>query len=220
MSAAGVTVEYVYFPVDAMVSVLGRTDGGGTAEIALVGSEGMTGISVFMGAADTTNAVVQTSGLALRMAASTLSEAFNRTPSVRQLMLRYMQVMLSQAAQNVVCNRHHTVEQQLCRRLLAVMDHARSHELNMTQESIANFLGVRRAGINEAATRLQKLGLVRYARGRITVLDRKGLERRTCECYVTIRNEFDRLFPTRPPERAERYGGPGLAGLAHPPRAI
>jgi len=172
-------------------------ESGASAEIAVVGREGVVGISLFMGGESTPGrAVVQSAGKGYRLTSQTIKEEFNRAP-VLHLLLRYTQALITQMAQTAVCNRHHSLDQQLCRWLLLSMDRLRGDELVMTQELIANMLGVRREGVTEAAGKLQKAGLVRYTRGRITVLDREGLEKRSCECYEVVKKEYDRLLPAR-----------------------
>ena len=169
---------------------------GGSAEIAVVGNEGIVGISLFMGGKSTpSRAVVQSAGCGFRLSSMAIKEAFGRNAQVMSLMLRYTQALITQMAQTAVCNRHHTLEKQLCRWLLLSMDRLQGNELVMTQELIANMLGVRREGVTEAALKLQAAGLIRYARGHITVLDRPGLELRTCECYAVVKKEYDRLLP-------------------------
>ena len=192
----GVKLRYVYFPTTCIVSLLYVMADGASAEIAIVGNEGMLGISLFMGG-DTTpsNAVVQSSGHAFRLKAQLLKDEFGRFGPTMHLLLRYTQALITQMAQTAVCNRHHSIDQQLCRWLLLSLDRLGSSELSMTQELIANMLGVRREGVTEAAGRLQDAGLIHYRRGNITVLDRPGLEVRVCECYQVVKTEFDRLLP-------------------------
>jgi len=169
---------------------------GDSAEIAVVGNEGVVGISLFMGGDSTpSRAVVQSAGRGYRLSSTAIKEAFNRNGPVMHLMLRYTQALITQMAQTAVCNRHHALDKQLCRWLLLSMDRLQGNELVMTQELIANMLGVRREGVTEAALKLQAAGLIQYARGRITVIDRPGLERRTCECYAVVKKEYDRLLP-------------------------
>jgi CRP-like cAMP-binding protein len=169
---------------------------GASAEIAVVGNEGIVGISLFMGGESTpSRAVVQSAGWGYRLKAQVMKDEFNRAGPVLHLLLRYTQALITQMAQTAVCNRHHSLDQQLCRWLLLSLDRLQGDELIMTQELIANMLGVRREGVTEAALKLQGAGLIRYARGRITVLDRSGLERRTCECYAVVKKEYDRLLP-------------------------
>jgi CRP-like cAMP-binding protein len=190
--------SHVYFPTTAIVSLLYVMENGASAEIAVVGNDGIVGISLFMGGESTPNrAVVQSAGHAYRLKSSAIKGEFNRSGPVMHLMLRYTQALITQMAQTAVCNRHHSLDQQLCRWLLLSMDRLQGDELLMTQELIANMLGVRREGVTESALKLQKAGLIRYLRGRITVLDRKGLEQRTCECYAVVKKEYDRLLPEK-----------------------
>lgn len=194
----GRTLSHVYFPTTAIVSLLYVMENGSSAEIAVVGNEGIVGISLFMGGESTpSRAVVQSAGEGFRLQATTIKDEFNRAP-VLHLLLRYTQALITQMAQTAVCNRHHSLDQQLCRWLLLSLDRLTGSELVMTQELIANMLGVRREGVTEAALKLQKAGLISYARGRITVLDRPGLEQRTCECYAVGKKEYDRLLPDTP----------------------
>jgi CRP-like cAMP-binding protein len=187
--------SHVYFPTTAIVSLLYVMENGASAEIAVVGNEGVVGVSIFMGGGSTpSRAVVQSAGRAFRLIAATMKDEFNRVP-VLHLLLRYTQALITQMAQTAVCNRHHSLDQQLCRWLLLSLDRLHGTELVMTQELIANMLGVRREGVTEAALRLQKLGLIRYARGRIEILDRRGIESRCCECYAVVKKEYDRLLP-------------------------
>jgi len=198
---SGGKLDWVYFPTDSIVSLLYVMEDGSSAEIAVVGNEGVVGIALFLGGQTMPNrAVVQSAGQAYRLKGSTLTQEFNRSGAVQHLLLRYTLALLTQMAQTAVCNRHHTVDQQLCRWLLLSLDRLPSNELSMTQELIANMLGVRREGVTEAAGRLQKAGLISYHRGRITVLDRPGLEERVCECYEVVRDEFKRLLPDVPEE--------------------
>jgi CRP-like cAMP-binding protein len=193
---SGAGLSHVYFPTTAIVSLLYVMENGASAEIAVVGNEGIVGISLFMGGESTPGrAVVQSAGSGFRLRAQTVKDEFNRAGAVLHLLLRYIQALITQMAQTAVCNRHHTLDQQLCRWLLLSLDRLPGNELVMTQELIANMLGVRREGVTEAATRLQQSGLIRYSRGRISVLDRAGLEKRTCECYAVVKKEYDRLLP-------------------------
>jgi CRP-like cAMP-binding protein len=186
----------VYFPTTAIVSLLYLMADGSSAEIAVVGNEGIIGVSLFMGGESTTSrAVVQSAGHAYQLSGKVLKEEFTRAGAMNQFLLRYTQALLTQMAQTAVCNRHHSLDQQLCRWLLLSLDRLSGNELVMTQELIANMLGVRREGVTEAAGNLQNAGLIKYARGRIKVLDRPGLETRTCECYAVVKKEFDRLLP-------------------------
>lgn len=194
---SGGTLEHVYFPISSIVSLLFVLENGGSAEIAVVGFEGIVGISLFMGGTSTpSRAVVQSAGLGLRLKASFMMAGFNLGGPVLHLFLRYTQALITQMSQTAVCNRHHSLDQQLCRWLLLSLDRLKSDELVMTQELIANMLGVRREGVTEAAGRLDKAGIISYRRGRITVLDRPLLEERTCECYAVVKTEYDRLLPS------------------------
>ncbi len=193
---SGDQLNHVYFPTTAIVSLLYELEDGASAEIAVVGNEGIVGIALFMGGDTMLNrAVVQSAGHAYRLHGQLLKQEFNRAAALQHLLLRYTLALLSQMAQTAVCNRHHSVDQQLCRWLLLSLDRLQSNELVMTQELIANMLGVRREGVTEAAGRLQSAGLIHYVRGHITVLDRPGLEKRVCECYDVVRKEFRRLLP-------------------------
>jgi CRP-like cAMP-binding protein len=193
---SGVTQMHVIFPTTAIVSLLYVMEDGGSAEIAVVGNEGLVGISLFMGGESTpSRAVVQSAGTGLRLRGQALKDEFNRGGPVMHLLLRYTQALITQMAQTAVCNRHHTLDQQLCRWLLLSLDRLDGPDLVMTQELIANMLGVRREGVTEAALKLQRAGLIRYARGHITALDRPGLEARSCECYAVVKREYDRLLP-------------------------
>jgi CRP-like cAMP-binding protein len=195
---SGSEMSYVYFPTDAIVSLLYVLESGSSAEIAVVGFEGLVGISIFMGGGSTpSRAVVQSAGVGFRLRADAIKGEFERSGPVMHLMLRYTQALITQMSQTAVCNRHHSLDEQLCRWLLLSLDRLRGSELVMTQELIANMLGVRREGVTEAALKLQKAGLIRYVRGRISVLDRPGLEQRTCECYAVVKKEYDRLLPNR-----------------------
>jgi CRP-like cAMP-binding protein len=188
--------SHVYFPTTAIVSLLYVMENGASAEIAVVGNEGLVGISLFMGGHSTSSqAVVQAAGHGFRLPASCLMDEFNRGGAVLHLLLRYTQALITQMAQTSVCNRHHSLDEQMCRWLLLTLDRLRSHELVMTQELLSNILGVRRASISDIAGRLQKDGLIRYERGHMTVLDRPGVERRSCECYAVVKKEYDRLLP-------------------------
>jgi CRP-like cAMP-binding protein len=193
---SGGTLSHVYFPTSAIVSLLYVMESGSSAEIGVVGYEGIVGISLFMGGQTTpSRALVQSAGHGFRLAGRLLMEVFDRGGPVLHLLLRYTQALITQMAQTAVCNRHHSLDQQLCRWLLLSLDRLSSNELVMTQELIANMLGVRRGGVNEAAGRLQEAGIIRYRRGEITVLDRERLEKRSCECYAVVKNEYDRLLP-------------------------
>ncbi|KAA0999017.1 Crp/Fnr family transcriptional regulator [Paraburkholderia panacisoli] len=193
---SGDRLDHVYFPTTSIISLLYVMEDGASAEIAIVGNEGIIGIALFMGGETTPNrAVVQSAGRAYRLDARILKEEFHRAGPVQRLLLRYTQALITQMAQTAVCNRHHSIDQQLCRWLLLSMDRLPSNELKMTQELIANMLGVRRSGVTEAALKLQDAGLIRYGHGHIEVLDRPGLEKRVCECYSVVKREFDRLLP-------------------------
>ena len=188
--------RYIYFPIDAIVSLLYVLADGDSTELGVVGNDGLVGISLFMGGETTpSRAVVQSAGHGYRVRASALKAEFGRGGALNHLLLRYTQALITQMTQTAVCNRHHTVDQQLCRWLLLSLDRLPSNELVMTQELIADMLGVRREGVTEAAGSLQAAGLIQYHRGRITVLDRPKLEARVCECYKVVRRETDRLLP-------------------------
>ena len=192
----GGRMRYVYFPTTAIVSLLYVMADGASAEIAIVGNEGILGVSLFMGGESTpSRAVVQSAGYGYRMKATLLKHEFGRFGVLMHLLLRYTQALITQMAQTAVCNRHHSVDQQLCRWLLLSLDRLASNELTMTQELIANMLGVRREGVTEAAGKLQTAGLISYRRGKIKVLDRPGVEARSCECYQVVKRELDRLLP-------------------------
>ncbi|MBR9792041.1 MAG: Crp/Fnr family transcriptional regulator [Gammaproteobacteria bacterium] len=191
---AGQNVSMVYFPTDSIVSLLSTMADGSSAEISVVGNEGLVGIAVFMGGESTPNrAIVQSAGVAYRLPAALLRSEFNNNQTVRMLLLRYTQALIAQMAQTAVCNRHHSIDQQLCRWLLLSLDRLSTNKLTMTQELIANMLGVRREGVTEAAGKLQKLGVITYRRGHITVTNREKLEALCCECYAVVKNETDRL---------------------------
>lgn len=193
---AGAKQPSVYFPTTAIVSLLYVMKDGASAEIAVVGNEGLVGIALFMGGETTpSRAVVQSAGHAFRLSSKILKREFEHGGPLQHLLLRYTQALITQMAQTAVCNRHHSVEQQLCRWLLLSVDRLPSKELKMTQQLIANMLGVRREGVTEAAGRLQDEGMIRYSRGHITILDRPKLERTVCECYAVVKQEFDRLLP-------------------------
>ena len=193
---SGATLTHVYFPTTAIVSLLYVMENGASAEIAVVGNEGLVGVSLFMGGESTpSRAVVQSAGQGFRLKAQIMKDEFDRAGPVLHLLLRYTQALITQMSQTAVCNRHHSLDQQLCRWLLLSLDRLRINELAMTQELISNMLGVRREGVTEAAVKLQEAGLISYVRGRITVLDRPGLEKRTCECYAVVKREYDRLLP-------------------------
>jgi CRP-like cAMP-binding protein len=195
---SGGTLSHVYFPTTAIVSLLYVMENGASAEIAVVGNEGLVGVSLFMGGESTpSRAVVQSAGHGFRLKANVMKEEFSRAGPVLHLLLRCTQALITQMAQTAACNRHHTLDQQLCRWLLLSLDRLAGNHLVMTQELIANMLGVRREGVTEAALKLQDAGVIQYARGRITVLDRPGLEKLTCECYGVVKQEYDRLLPAR-----------------------
>src|SRR5512134_2633959 len=194
----GAQMRHVYFPTTSIVSLLYVMEDGASAEIAVVGNEGIVGVSLFMGGETTTSrAVVQSAGHAYRLKGQVLKDEFYRAGPMQVLLLRYTQALLTQMAQTAVCNRHHSLDQQLCRWLLLSLDRLPSNELVMTQELIANMLGVRREGVTEAAGALQRAGLINYSRGKINVLDRARLEKRACECYAVVRRESDRLLQPR-----------------------
>ena len=196
---SGGALSHVYFPTTAIVSLLYVMESGASAEIAVVGNEGIVGISLFMGGDSTSSrAVVQSAGVGFRLKAQILKDEFNRAGAVLHLLLRYTQALITQMAQTAVCNRHHSLDQQLCRWLLLSLDRLQGNELVMTQELIANMLGVRREGVTEGALKLQQAGLIRYARGHISVLDRDGLQKRSCECYAVVKKEYERLLPEKP----------------------
>ena len=199
MYESGRVLSHVYFPTTSIVSLLYVMENGASAEIAVCGNEGVVGISLFMGGESTpSRAVVQSAGRGFRLKAKMIKDEFERSMPVMHLLLRYTQALITQMAQTAVCNRHHSLDEQLCRWLLLSLDRLPSNELVMTQELIANMLGVRREGVTEAAMKLQRQGLIRYARGHITVLDRPALEQRTCECYAVVKKEYDRLLPDKP----------------------
>jgi CRP-like cAMP-binding protein len=192
----GATLSHVYFPTTAIVSMLYALENGASAEIAIVGNEGIVGIALFMGGESTpSRAVVQSAGRAFRLKAQILKDEFAQADAVLHLLLRYTQALITQMAQTAVCNRHHSIDQQLCRWLLLSLDRLDGNELVMTHELIANMLGVRREGVTEIAQKLQAAGLIKYFRGHITVLNRAVLKKRTCECYEVVKREYDRLLP-------------------------
>ena len=195
---SGNKLTHVYFPTTSIVSLLYVMESGASAEIAVVGNDGIVGISLFMGGESTpSRAVVQSGGAGLRLNANILMQEFNRAGPVLHLLLRYTQALITQMSQTAVCNRHHSLDQQLCRWLLLSLDRLQCNQLLMTQELIANMLGVRREGVTEAAGRLHRAGIINYQRGHITVLDRTQLERRTCECYAVVKKEYARLLPSK-----------------------
>lgn len=193
---SGDTMQYVYFPTDSIVSLLYVLENGASAEIAVIGNEGMVGVALFMGGETMPNrAVVQSAGSAYRLKGSVLKQEFSRAGPFQHVLLRFTQALITQMAQTAVCNRHHSVDQQLCRWLLLSLDRLPSNKLVMTQELIANMLGVRREGVTEAAGKLQDRDIIKYSRGRITILDRRRLEQACCECYAVVKTETDRLLP-------------------------
>jgi CRP-like cAMP-binding protein len=197
---SGDALRHVYFPTDSIVSLLYVMESGASAEISVVGNDGLIGVALFMGGESTpSRAVVQSAGSAFRLAGQRLKDEFNRHGEMLLLMLRYTQSLITQMAQTAVCNRHHSIDQQLCRWLLLSLDRLAGNQLTMTQELIANMLGVRREGVTDAAGKLQRHGVIEYSRGQITVLDRPGLEKLSCECYEVVRKETRRLLPYLPP---------------------
>ncbi len=195
---SGSVLSHIYFPTTAIVSLLYVTENGASVELAVVGNEGLVGVSLFMGGKSTlSRAVVQSAGHAYRLPAAAGESGFNRSVAVMHLFLRYTQALITQVAQTGVCNRHHSIEQQLCRCLLMRLDRSDGSQLAMTQEWIANMLGVRREGVTEAAVKLQRAGMIHYARGHIDVVDRKALEEHSCECYAVVKKEYERLLPRR-----------------------
>lgn len=193
---SGDTLRHVYFPTDSIVSLLYVMESGASAEISVVGNDGVIGVALFMGGESTTSrAIVQSAGSAYRVLGKRFKEEFNRHSDMLQLMLRYSQALITQMAQTAVCNRHHSIDQQLCRWMLLSLDRLTSSKLVMTQELIANMLGVRREGVTEAAGKLHRQGVIDYSRGQITVLDREKLESLSCECYAVVKRETDRILP-------------------------
>jgi CRP-like cAMP-binding protein len=202
---SGARQEHVYFPTSAIVSLLYVMENGASAEIAVVGNEGIVGVALFMGGETTpSRAVVQSGGHGYRLAGQRLKEEFHRSGPLQELLLRYSQALLTQMGRTAVCNRHHSVEQQFCRWLLLSLDRLPSNEVSMTQELIANMLGVRRVGVTDAARKLQDANIIRYRRGRIEVIDRVALEARGCECYMVVKREYDRLLPWPSPRMSSR----------------
>ena len=198
---SGDVLRHVYFPTDSIVSLLYVLADGASAEISVVGNEGLIGIALFMGGETTpSRAIVQSAGHAYRLIGQQLKDEFHRNGELQLLLLRYTQALITQMAQTAVCNRHHSVDKQLCRWLLLSLDRLSDNQLTMTQELIANMLGVRREGVTEAAGKLQKLGVIEYSRGQITVLDRPKLEQLCCECYAVVKKESDRLLPRTAPQ--------------------
>ena len=216
---AGGLLHHVYFPTTSIVSLLYVLENGASAEIAIVGNEGILGISLFMGGETTpSRAVVQSAGYGYRLKAQLLKDEFNRAGPFLRLLLRYTQALITQMTQTAVCNRHHSIEQQFCRWLLLSLDRLPSDSVSMTQELIANMLGVRREGVTAAAGSMQKLGLIKYSRGRIDVIDRAGIEKAVCECYAVVKLEFERLLTDIPPGDPEHILGPSeRRDLAHRP---
>ncbi|MFZ6722332.1 Crp/Fnr family transcriptional regulator [Undibacterium sp. Ji49W] len=214
---AGATLSYVYFPTTSIVSLLYVLENGASAEIAIVGNEGILGISLFMGGETTpSRAVVQSGGYGYRLKSQHLKEEFNRAGPFLRLLLRYTQALIAQMTQTAVCNRHHSIEQQLCRWLLLSLDRLPTDSVSMTQELIANMLGVRREGVTAAAGNIQRMGLINYSRGRIDVIDRPGLEKVVCECYAVVKHEFDRLLSDIPPGDPLRVlGSSDTPAVAH-----
>ncbi|MRD48563.1 Crp/Fnr family transcriptional regulator [Caenimonas koreensis] len=209
LSESGGVMEYVYFPTTCIVSLLYGLEDGSSAEIGVVGNEGIVGIAVFMGGETMpSRAVVRSAGHAYRLKVKLLQKEFNRGGASMRLLLRYTQSLITQMTQTAVCNRHHCVEQQLCRALLVSLDRMSGTSLSMTQELIATMLGVRREGVTEAAGHLQRQGLIRYSRGHIDVLDREGLEKSVCECYAVVKHEFDRLMCDIPGARSQGRESP------------
>jgi CRP-like cAMP-binding protein len=195
---SGSPLSHAYFPTDAIVSLLHVMENGTSTQTAVVGDDGLIGVSLFMGGEVTTSrAVVLSAGQAFRLPGQTLKDEFNRNGPVLHLLLRYTQALITQMAQTAVCNRHHLLDEQLCRWILVILDRLDGSNFVMTQELIASMLGVRREGITEAAGKLQRDGVIHYVRGRITVLDRDALEKRACECYEVVRREYSRLLPAR-----------------------
>ncbi len=199
---SGDTLRHVYFPTDSIVSMLYVMENGASAEISVVGNEGLIGVALFMGGETTpSRAVVQSAGHAYQLLGQRLKDEFNRHGEMLLLMLRYTQALITQMSQTAVCNRHHSIDQQLCRWLLLSLDRLPDNHLTMTQELIANMLGVRREGVTDAAGKLQKLGVIEYSRGKITVINRPKLEKLSCECYAVVKQETDRLLPYVPAKR-------------------
>jgi CRP-like cAMP-binding protein len=210
---SGDTLLHVYFPLDSIISLLYVMENGASAEISVVGNEGLVGVALFMGGETTpSRAIVQSAGHAYRLAGPRLKDEFHRHGELQLLLLRYTQALITQMAQTAVCNRHHSVDQQLCRWLLLSLDRLPSNQLAMTQELIANMLGVRREGVTDAAGKLQKLGVIQYHRGHIIVLDRPKLEELCCECYAVVKRETDRLLPWTPGQSRSQNGPTSDAG--------
>ena len=212
---AGDLQRHIYFPTDSIVSLLYVMKDGASAEIAVVGNDGAIGVALFMGGETTTNrAIVQSCGSAFRLTGNRLKLEFDRHTEMLHVLLRYTQALITQMAQTAVCNRHHSLDQQLCRWLLLSLDRLTSNQLAMTQELIANMLGVRREGVTEAAGRLQTLGVIQYRRGKITVLNRPHLEELSCECYAVVKKETDRLFPLLPARLISTFTNSRTSGVA------
>lgn len=205
---SGDAMRHVFFPTDSIVSLLYVMESGASAEISVVGNEGLIGIALFMGGESTpSRAIVQSAGSAYRLAGHRLKEEFNRNGALHHLLLRYTQSLMTQMAQTAVCNRHHTIDQQLCRWLLLSLDRLLGNDLTMTQELIANMLGVRREGVTEAAGKLQQKGVIEYHRGKVTVLDRPRLEKLCCECYEVVKKETERLLHYVPRRTSTQFTG-------------
>jgi CRP-like cAMP-binding protein len=212
---SGARSQHIYFPVDSIVSLLYVMQNGASGEIAIVGSEGLVGFGLLMGGGSTpSKAVVQSAGIASRINAKYLREEFEEAGALQNIMLRYMQALLIQMGQTAICNRHHSVNQQFCRWLLMSLDRLDHNHLHMTQELIANMLGVRREGVTDAAGTLRRAGIIRYLRGHIEVLDRARLERAACECYEVVKKEFSRLLPWAAPGRAPLAGSDGYPAMS------
>jgi CRP-like cAMP-binding protein len=221
LHVSGESMHYAYFPTTAIVARIYVTELGETAATSVVGNEGMLGTALFMDGSTAPNrAVVQSAGYGYRLRARILKQEFECFGPMMHLLLRYTQALITQIAQTSVCNRHHSLEQQLCRWLLLSLDRLESNELNMTQELIAIILGVRRESVTEAAGHLQRAGLIRYLRGHITVLDRLALEKRVCECYAVVKQEFDRLLPYKVPEALQRATAGNISPRAMPSKAM
>lgn len=213
---SGDTLGYIYFPITCIVSLIFTTRKGGTAELAITGNDGLVGIPLVLGGDTTTHrVVVQSAGEAYRLKVEIIRWELDQGGELQHLALRYTQALMTQMAQSIVCNRHHTVDQQLCRWLLLSLDLLPGNRLNMTQELIANMLGVRREAVTEAAGKLQAAGLIEYSRGRITLLDRPGLEARVCECYAVVKSEYDRIFLMKSDTRSAKRNRPNPASIRH-----
>ena len=198
LSEPGMKLSHAYFPTTAIISVLHALENGSSAEVAAIGNEGLAGISIFMGGGTSSSScIVKSAGIGYRIKSNVLLEEFNYSVPLMHLFLRFTQALITQITQTAVCNRHHLLEQQLCRLLLINLDRLSGNQLHMTQELIARLLGVRREGITEAALKIQSAGYIKYARGHVTILDRLGLEKRSCECYKVVKTEYQRLLPER-----------------------